>query len=142
MKVMGVHHIGIAVHDLEASLQRWSILFSAVPSPIAEIPDRGVRLAFLRFAQGPEVELVAPLGPASPVSRFLESRGEGIQHLTLEVDDIEEAMGELGRAGLQLLSDEPQRGADGALVVFVHPHSLNGVLVEIRQTLSAPREKA
>jgi methylmalonyl-CoA/ethylmalonyl-CoA epimerase len=133
MRVKGVHHIGIAVRDLEESLRRWSALFAAEPSPIEEVPERGVRLAHLRFAEGPDVELVSPLGDASPVSKFLESRGEGIQHFTLEVDDIEAAMGELRRAGLQLLSENPHPGAGGELVAFIHPRSLNGVLVEIRQ---------
>jgi methylmalonyl-CoA/ethylmalonyl-CoA epimerase len=133
MRVKGIHHVGIAVLDLEESLRRWSDLFAAEPGPIEEIPERGVRLAQLRFAEGPKVELVSPLGDASPVSKFLESRGEGIQHITLEVDDIERAMGELSRAGLRFLSESPQTGAEGALIAFVHPRSLNGVLVEIRQ---------
>jgi methylmalonyl-CoA/ethylmalonyl-CoA epimerase len=133
MKVKGVHHIGIAVRDLEESLRRWSALFAAEQSPIEEIPERGLRLARLRFAEGPEIELVAPLGDASLVAKFLESRGEGIQHFTLEVDDIKTAMGELKAAGLQFVSDTPQIGAGGVLIAFVHPRSLNGVLVEIRQ---------
>jgi methylmalonyl-CoA/ethylmalonyl-CoA epimerase len=133
MRITGIHHVGIAVVDLEESVKRWANLFAAEPGPIEEIPERGVRLAHLRFAEGPEVELVSPLGTASPVSKFLESRGEGIQHITLAVDDIEGAMRELSRAGLRFLSETPQIGAGGALVAFVHPRSLNGVLVEIRQ---------
>lgn len=133
MKVRGVHHIGIAVCDLEESLGRWSALFAAERGPIEEIPESGVRLAHLRFAEGPEIELVAPLGAADPVAKFLESRGEGMQHLTLEVDDIDAAMRELSRAGLSFVSDIPQIGAGGVRVAFVHPRCLNGVLVEIRQ---------
>lgn len=142
MKVKGVHHIGIAVRDLEESLGRWSALFAAEAGPIEEIPERGVRLAHLRFAEGPEIELVAPLGDASPVAKFLESRGEGIQHLTLEVDDIEMAMVELSRAGLRFVSDAPQTGAGGVLVAFVHPRSLSGVLVEIRQGRKSGAKRA
>jgi methylmalonyl-CoA epimerase len=133
MRVKGVHHIGIAVRDLEESLRRWSALFGAERRPIEEIPARGVRLAHLRFAEGPEIELISPLGDASPVAKFIESRGEGIQHFTLEVDDIKTAMHELRQAGLQFVSDTPHQGAGGVLVAFVHPRSLNGVLVEIRQ---------
>jgi methylmalonyl-CoA/ethylmalonyl-CoA epimerase len=142
MKVKRVHHIGIAVRDLEESLKRWSALFAAEPGPIEEIPERGVRLGHLRFAEGPEIELVAPLGAASPVAKFLESRGEGIQHFTLEVDDIETAMRELGQAGLQFVSDTPQIGAGGVLVAFVHPRSLNGVLVEIWQSSKSGARKS
>ena len=133
MKSRGVHHIGIAVADLEESLARWVDLFGAVPGPIEEVPERGVRLAQLRFPEGSEIELLSPLGEASPVARFLEKRGEGIQHLTLEVDDIGTALDELTRAGLQVVSEGAQAGAGGAQVAFLHPRSLNGVLVEIRQ---------
>jgi methylmalonyl-CoA epimerase len=142
MKVKRVHHIGIAVRDLEESLKRWSALFAAEPGPIEEIPERGVRLGHLRFAEGPEIELVAPLGAASPVAKFLESRGEGIQHFTLEVDDIETAMDELSRAGLGFVSDTPQTGAGGVLVAFIHPRSLNGALVEIRQGRKSGAKKS
>jgi methylmalonyl-CoA/ethylmalonyl-CoA epimerase len=142
MRVKGVHHIGIAVRDLEEALRRWAALFGAERSPIEEVPERGVRLAHLRFAKGPEIELIAPLGDASPVSKFLESRGEGIQHFTLEVDDIETAMRELSRAGLQFVSAEPQAGAGGVLIAFVHPQSLNGVLVEIQQGRKSGAEQS
>jgi len=142
MKVKGIHHIGIAVRNLEESLRRWSTLFGVGPGPIEEIPDRGVRLAHLRVAKGPEIELVAPLGADSPVARFLESRGQGIQHFAFEVDDIETAMDELRRAGLKLVSDTPQKGAGGVLVAFVHPQSIDGVLVEIRQSGKARAKKS
>lgn len=133
IKFKGIHHIGIAVSNLEESLAKWAALFGAVPGPIEEIPEKGVRLVHLRFAEGSQIELLAPLGEASPVAKFLESRGEGVQHFTLEVDDIEAALSELTRAGLQFVPEKPQTGAGGAQVVFIHPRSLNGVLVEIRQ---------
>ncbi len=133
MKFKGIHHIGIAVANLEESLARWVSLFGAVPGPIEEIPERGVRLVHLRFSEGSEIELISPLGEQSPVARFLESRGEGVQHFTLEVDDIEAALSKLTMAGLKLVSEKPQAGAGGAQVAFIHPRSLNGVLVEIRQ---------
>lgn len=142
MRIKGIHHIGIAVRDLEESLRRWSTLFGAEQSPLEEIPERGVRLARLCFAEGPEIELIAPLGPDSPVAKFIESRGEGIQHFTLEVDDIKTAMHELRQAGLQFVSDTPQIGAGGVLVAFIHPRSLNGVLVEIRQGQKSGAEKS
>jgi methylmalonyl-CoA/ethylmalonyl-CoA epimerase len=133
MKFRGIHHIGIAVFNLEESLAKWAALFGATPGRVEDIPERGVRLVHLRFAEGSQIELLAPLGEASPVAKFLESRGEGVQHLTFEVDDIKTALGELTRAGLQLVSEKSQTGAGGAQVAFIHPRSLNGVLVEIRQ---------
>lgn len=133
MKFKGIHHIGIAVADLEGSLARWAALFGALPGSVEEIPERGVRLAHLRFAEGSEIELLSPLGEDSPVAKYLEKRGEGVQHFTLEVDDIEAAFRELTEAGLRFVSENPQLGAGGARVAFIHPKSLNGVLVEIRQ---------
>jgi methylmalonyl-CoA/ethylmalonyl-CoA epimerase len=133
MRVQGIHHIGIAVSNLEESLARWRDLFGAVPGPIEEMPESGLRLVHLRFAEGSQIELLAPLGESSPIAKFLASRGEGVQHFTLEVDDIEAALLELTQAGLQLVSEKPQSGAGGARVAFVHPRSLNGVLIEIRQ---------
>ncbi len=133
MKVRGIHHIGIAVRDLEEALSRWPALFGVERGPIEELPARGVRLAHLRFAEGPEIELVAPLGADSPVAKFLDARGEGVQHFTIEVDDLQAAMAELRQAGLQFVSDTPQAGSRGVPVAFIHPRCLNGVLVEIRQ---------
>lgn len=133
MKFKGIHHIGIAVANLEESLARWGALFGAVPGSVEEIPERGVRLAHLLFPDGSQVELLSPLGDGSPVAKFMEKKGEGIHHFTLEVDDIDAALSELARAGLQFVSEGPQNGAGGCLVAFIHPRSLNGVLVEIRQ---------
>ncbi len=133
MKVKSVHHIGVAVRDLEKSASRWAVLFGADPGPVEEIPERGVRLVHLRFREGPAVELVAPVGDQSAVAKFLEKRGEGIHHVTLDVEDIEAAVEELKKAGLELTTDGPQPGAGRSLVVFVHPKSLNGVLLELRE---------
>ncbi|OGD21925.1 MAG: methylmalonyl-CoA epimerase [Candidatus Aminicenantes bacterium RBG_16_63_16] len=129
----GVQHIGVAVRNLEASLAAWETLFGARAGPIEVNFERGVRLAVLSFEEGPEVELVTPLDGNSTVARFLERRGEGLHHLALEVDDIEAAMAELRRNDVELVSETPQSGMGGSRVVFVHPRSLNGVLLELRQ---------
>ncbi|MEW5901473.1 MAG: VOC family protein [Acidobacteriota bacterium] len=139
--VKGIHHIGVAVRDLEASLARWSNLLGAEPSPIEEIPERGVRLAHLRFSKGPEVELLAPLGVDSPVAKFLERRGEGPQHLTLEVANIAAAMRGLKSAGVEFTTAKPLSGARGSLIAFVHPRSFSGVLLELRQERKTRRAK-
>jgi methylmalonyl-CoA epimerase len=134
MTIRGIHHIGVAVRNLEEARSRWAALLGAIAGPVEENPARGVRLAELRFAEGPTVELVAPLGEASPVARFLEARGEGIHHLAFEVDDIEAAMAGLRGAGLSFVTEMPQAGAGGSRVAFIHPRSLDGVLVELRQS--------
>jgi methylmalonyl-CoA/ethylmalonyl-CoA epimerase len=79
------------------------------------------------------VELVSPLGEDSPLSGFLRDRGEGIHHLCLEVQDLEEAVAELRAKGAEFLQERPQPGAEGSLIAFIHPRSCGGVLVELRE---------
>jgi len=134
MTYRGIHHIGVAVKDLETSLSRWVSLFGARPGPVEVNLERGVRLAVLSFDEGPAVELVTPIDEQSAVAGFLERRGEGIQHFALEVDDIEAAVAELRRGGLEFVSETPQSGMGGSRIAFVHPRGLNGVLLELRQT--------
>lgn len=133
MKVKAIHHIGVAVKNLEESASRWAALFGAGRGAVEEIPERGVRIIQLHFPGGPAVELVSPLGGQSAVAKFLEKHGEGIHHFALEVEDIEGTVEVLKKAGLELTTDRPQAGAGGSLIVFVHPKSLNGVLLELRQ---------
>jgi methylmalonyl-CoA/ethylmalonyl-CoA epimerase len=128
-----IHHLGVAVRDLEESLVRWASVLGAEAGRVEESPARGVRLAELRLPDGPAVELVSPMEEGSPLGKFLAERGEGIHHFAVEVEDIETAMDELRRAGLLFVSEKPQVGAEGSLVAFVHPRSLNGVLLELRQ---------
>lgn len=133
MKVKSIHHIGVAVRNLEESASRWAALFGAESGAVEEIPERGVRVIHLHFPEGPAVELVSPLGEQSAVAKFLEKRGEGIHHFSLDVEDIEGAVEMLKKAGLELTTDRPRAGAGGSLIVFVHPKSLNGVLLELRE---------
>jgi methylmalonyl-CoA/ethylmalonyl-CoA epimerase len=134
MKIKGIHHLGIAVKNLEESLARWAALFGTRVGAVEEAPERGVRLAHLHFPDGPEIELLAPLGKNSPIAKFLAERGEGIHHFTLEVEEIEAVMAELKRAGLQFVSEIPQIGVGGSRIAFVHPRSLNGILLELRES--------
>ncbi len=133
MKIRRVHHVGIAVRNLEESLSRWKALFGVKASSIEELPERGVKVAHLEFNEGPVLEFVAALGEASPLTRFLEGRGEGIHHLTLEVEDLESVLGYLKKKGLELIDQGPRRGAGESRIAFVHPKSLNGVLLELRE---------
>ena len=142
MKVIAVHHIGIAVRNLEESLARWEALFGVNAGPLEELPERGVRLVHLCFSEGPAIELVSPLGPESPVARFLETRGEGIHHFTLEVEDIEGVMEHLKKAGLQFTEDRPREGAGGSRIAFVQPKTFHGVLLELRERPAKPPDHA
>jgi methylmalonyl-CoA/ethylmalonyl-CoA epimerase len=124
-------HIGIAVRSLEERLPLYRSLGLSV-SAREEVPAQKVRVAFLPLAGG-RLELLEPTAPDSPIAGFLARRGEGLHHICITVADIRAAMAELKRQGAVLLSDEPQPGADGCLICFVHPKSAGGVLLELSQ---------
>jgi len=125
-----VHHIAIAVHDLDAALDFYRDALGLEMTERRTVPEEGVEIAFLPAGEG-EIELLRPLDEAGGVARFLEKRGEGLHHVCLAVDDVEAAMERLQAAGAQLLSEEPRVDAHGTRYVFVHPKSAHGVLVEL-----------
>lgn len=125
-----VHHIAIAVNDLEAALAFYRDALGLEVAERREVPEEGVEIAFLPAGEG-EIELLRPLDPGGSVARFLEKRGEGLHHICLRVDDIVAAMERLRAAGAILLSDQPRVGADGTRYVFIHPKSTHGVLLEL-----------
>ncbi len=133
MGIKRIDHLGIAVKDLEASLKKWKDLFGVKVGLIEEIRERGVKVALLEFEDGSIVELVAPLGEDSPIEKFINERGEGIHHLSLEVDGIKEVMEELRNKGIQFIQEEPQKGAEGSKIAFIHPRNLEGVLLELKE---------
>jgi methylmalonyl-CoA/ethylmalonyl-CoA epimerase len=124
-------HIGIAV----ASLAEGAAFYEALGLEVTgtdEVPEQGVKVAFLPVGDT-RLELLEPTGPDSPIAKHLEKRGPGMHHLCVRVDDIEATMRRLADAGYRLLSDEPQPGAHGCKVCFVHPKSTGGVLLELSQ---------
>jgi len=127
-----IDHVGIAVRSIAEAARLYAGGLGLPCTRTETVEAQGVTVGFIPVG-GSEIELLEPLGPDSPVARFLERHGEGIHHLCLEVDDIEVAMAQLKAQGLRLLSDAPQAGAGGTLVAFVHPASANGVLLEIAQ---------
>ncbi|MCX7854916.1 MAG: methylmalonyl-CoA epimerase [Anaerolineae bacterium] len=127
---LSIHHIAIAVNDLEAALAFYRDALGLEVSERREVPEEGVEIAFLPAGEG-EIELLRPLGPDSGVARFLEKRGEGLHHICLRVEDIQAAMERLRATGATLLSEEPRVGADGTRYVFIHPKSTHGVLLEL-----------
>lgn len=128
-----IDHIGIAVNDLDKSLSKWQEILGLRLQGKAEIKERGVKLAELEINGGPILELISPLGEGSPIWKFLEEKGEGIHHFCFEVDDVAEAMKKLSDAGVQFVNEQPQRGASGSLIAFIHPRIFNGVLIELKQ---------
>jgi methylmalonyl-CoA/ethylmalonyl-CoA epimerase len=124
-----VHHVGIAVDDLDASLLLYEELFCARLEHRESVEDQGVEAASLRVGES-RIELLRPLGPDTPVGRFLAKRGPGMHHVAFEVDDLGAELARLRAEGAQLIDDTPRRGLFGLQVAFVHPEATGGVLAE------------
>ena len=131
MKKPKLDHIGIAVEDLEASIEVYRNLGFEVES-VDDVPGFGVKVAFLPMESG-NVELVQPVKSDSAMAKFLEKKGEGIHHLCFEVYDIRAELKRLEAAGVELVDKVPRHGAHGTLVAFLHPKSTGGVLIELAQ---------
>ena len=126
-----IDHIGIAVRSLDERRKLYEALGLEL-SGEETVAEQRVRIAFLPVA-GTRLELLEPTAPDSPIAGFIEKRGEGLHHLCLEVEDIVATMERLRSQGFNLLSSEPQKGAHGAQVCFIHPKSAGGVLIELSQ---------
>jgi methylmalonyl-CoA epimerase len=124
-------HIGVAVESIAEQRRFYESLGLEVDGEEV-VAGQGVRVAFLPVGDS-RIELLEPTTPESPIARHLERRGPGMHHLCLRVNDIRSAMRRLAEMGYHLLSDEPQPGAHGCLVCFVHPRSAGGVLIELSQ---------
>ncbi len=132
MDARGIHHLGVAVADLDEALDTYTRLFGAELEQRATVPEQGVEAATMLLGSD-RVELLRPLGADTPVGRFIERRGPGMHHLALEVDDIERALADAAATGAELIDAEPRSGLFGWRVAFIHPHSVDGVLVELVQ---------
>jgi methylmalonyl-CoA/ethylmalonyl-CoA epimerase len=125
-------HIGIAVKNLDNSSRVFSKLFGVSEGHTEEVAEQKVKAMFFRIGEG-GVELLEPTNPDSTIARYIEKRGEGVHHLSFEVDDIEAEIARLKNEGFQMIDEKPRVGADGFKIAFLHPKSTNGVLVEISQ---------
>ena len=130
MRARGIHHLGVAVEDLDAALSTYQRLFGAEVEHRATVEDQGVRAASVRIGDG-RVELLEPLGADTPVGRFLAKRGPGMHHVAYEVNDLPATLAELAGAGAELIDEAPRAGLFGMQVAFVHPDSVHGVLAEV-----------
>lgn len=130
MAPRGIHHLGVAVDDLDSALETYERLFGAEVEHQATIGDQGVRVASLRIGDG-RVELLEALGQDTPVGRFLARRGPGMHHVAYEVNDLRATLAALTREGAELIDREPRAGLFGLEVAFVHPDSVHGVLSEV-----------
>jgi methylmalonyl-CoA epimerase len=130
VKAKGIHHLGVAVSDLDAAVETYERLFGAQLEHRARVDDQGVEAASLRIGDS-RVELLSSLGADTPVGRFLERRGPGMHHVAYEVDDVRDSLAELAGTGAELVDTEPRQGLFGLQVAFVHPDSVHGVLSEL-----------
>ena len=127
-----IEHIGIAVKEVKRANDLFKRLFGQAAYKEETVESERVTTSF--FQIGPnKIELLEADHPDSPISRFIEKRGEGIHHIAFAVDDIRSEMARLKKEGFELLNDAPRPGADNKLVCFLHPKSTNGVLVELCQ---------
>ena len=124
-----LHHVGIAVADLAAAVERWCTLLGAEIEAEEEVAAQGVRAVALLTGTG-RVELLSPLAADTPVGRFLERRGEGMHHVAFGVDDVAAELALLRAQGATLIDESPREGLYGP-VAFVHPETMGGVLVEL-----------
>jgi len=137
MKIGVIDHLGVAVRSIETTLRFYRDTLGLTPAPPEEVPSEGVRVAFLPVGET-RIELLEALGPDSPIARFIGKRGEGIHHVCLRVDDIEEAVAALSRAGAEVIPPAIRTGAGGRRIAFVHPRSTGGVLLELKEHRAGP----
>jgi len=129
---MKIHHIGIATSEIGGAAEMWDDLLGLRADHTEEVAGQKVRVCMLPLGES-RLELVEPMSPDSPISKFLEKRGGGIHHIALSVEDIRATLQALKKKGARLIDQEPRAGAGGCLVAFIHPSSTGGVLLELVQ---------
>jgi len=131
-KVLGIEHVALAVKDVDAPSNLFGSLLGIEHTSSEEIMDQKVNTHIFDTTYG-KIELLNPISDDSPISKFLENRGEGIHHIAFKVDKLQPALDYLKDNGIQLIDETPKIGAEGLLVAFLHPKSTYGVLIELCQ---------
>lgn len=140
-----IDHVGIACRDLAAKVVFYESVFGLTVVSMETNEEQGVKEAMLAVTEGAPgpgvsyVQLLEPLGPDTPVGRFIEGRGEGVHHVGYGVADIEAALASVEAAGLRLIDRRPRHGSLGASIAFLHPGDIGGVLTELVQSADIPR---
>jgi methylmalonyl-CoA/ethylmalonyl-CoA epimerase len=132
VKTTVIDHIGIAVNSIEESLKFWEGTLGVKCAGVETVEDQKVKTAFLPIKES-ELELLEATSPESPVAKFIEKKGEGIHHVAIRVDNLEEALSELKKKGVKLIDETPRKGAGGAMIAFLHPKATGGILLELSQ---------
>jgi len=132
MKVSGLKHIAVAVHDLQKQVELLSDVLGLPHSEITEVKSQGVKVAFIELPNA-RIEFIAPLDENANLNKFLERRGEGLHHIAISVDNVDKAISELSIKGVAAIDKEGRPGAEGKRVAFLHPKSTGGVLFELEE---------
>lgn len=130
MKPSHIEHIGIAVSNLETAISFYEKVFGLKCYNIEEVAEQKVRIAFFLVGQT-KIELLESTDPEGPIGKFIEKKGEGIHHIAFAVEKIEEQLVHAEKMGVKLIDSTPRKGAEGLDIVFLHPKSTSGVLIEI-----------
>jgi methylmalonyl-CoA/ethylmalonyl-CoA epimerase len=130
--IKGLHHVGIAVSNLDEAMKTFKTTLGLEPSFVKEVKDQKIRVASFKVGES-SLELFEPTDSSSTVAAFLAKRGEGMHHVALGVDDIRAMLDAAQRAGASVIDQEPRVGAEGQLIAFLHPKSTRGTLVELCQ---------
>ncbi len=126
-----IDHVAVAVKNLDSAVSTFENLFGLTPSKIEEVPDQGVKAAMIHIGDT-ELEFIEPVDPESGVAKFIENKGEGIHHICIEVDDTDEELARLEAEGAKLIDKQGRKGLAGK-IAFIHPKSVNGILIELAQ---------
>ncbi|MDM5359618.1 methylmalonyl-CoA epimerase [Peribacillus sp. RS7] len=140
MMIKNIDHIGIAVKSLDETLPLYTETLKLKLEGIEIVENQGVKVAFI-LAGNTRLELLEALSPSSPIAKFIEKRGEGIHHVALGVDRIEDRIKEIKESGLRMIDDSSRKGAHHADVAFVHPKSTAGVLYELCERAESKEEQ-
>lgn len=135
MKILGLHHVAVAVDDIEKYKSIFENLLDIKCGPVETNEVNGVSLTFLDLKNS-ELEFVEPLSDNSPIAKFLATKGPGIHHFCLLVEDIHAAVEELKSKNIRMIDDKPRVGAGGSMIAFIHPRSAGGILIELKQESS------
>ncbi|PGL71086.1 methylmalonyl-CoA epimerase [Bacillus sp. AFS055030] len=131
-----INHIGIAVRDLETSIQLYTNVLGLKLKGIETVESEKVRVAFIEIGEV-KIELLEATSPESPIAKFIEKKGEGIHHIALETENCEKQLEMMKEHGIKLINEVPKKGAHDSLVAFLHPNSTNKVLFELCQPSSS-----
>jgi methylmalonyl-CoA/ethylmalonyl-CoA epimerase len=132
MKILKIDHLGIAVNSIEEAKKLFHDILGLKFEGTETVQEQKVTTAFFPVGDS-EVELLESTAPDGPIAKYLEKRGEGIQHIAFRVDNLDQALAELKDKGIRLIDENPRKGAGGAKIAFLHPKSTHGVLIELSE---------